>query len=759
MEQMEREQLTGSVSGVIFQNRENGYTVFRLRTEEEDVTAVGILPAVSPGERLILEGAWTNHPSFGRQFKVERAQRQMPTELESVYHYLASGVIKGIGPKMAEKLVDIFGEETFEVLESQPERLAQVKGISKRRAVAIQGEFLQKAGMRVLMEFLTNSDLPLELGLQLWKEYGQDAVELLREDPYLLIAPEYGVAFTKVDRLAQTMGIEYDDQQRIEAGILYTLTHNQDLGHVFLPRGKLLGAARYLLSAGEGIVDGRLLSEGLESLEFQGKVVCESIAGQDAVYRYDLYEDESYIAWRISGMCHRELLAPKGINRLVEQVEQEQGIAYAPQQREAVALAGKVQIMLLTGGPGTGKTTSLRGILGLFEALGLETALAAPTGRAAKRLSELCDMEATTIHRLLGAGYDQELGQPAFSKDEEDPLDAQAIIVDEVSMVDVPLMAALLRAMKNECRLVLVGDPDQLPSVGPGRVFDHLIRSSVVPTICLTEIFRQARESAIIRSAHAVNQGIFPQVDNRNKDFFFLRRLQGNRAAETIVDLCQNRLPKNMGIPSDQIQVLSPTRKHITGTGQLNAMLQAALNPPSKEKRERKYGSIVFREGDRVIQVKNNYDILWREEDRVRGGMGIFNGDIGVITSIRPDAGMLTVNFEGRLVEYTWEMLAELELAFAMTVHKAQGSEYRAVILAASSGAPMLLTRGVLYTAITRAKELFIIVGDEHVIATMVDNDRQDQRYSGLRARLAEGQQGNPVRSTPMEELCQEEDH
>lgn len=742
----QREQLTGSVSGVIFQNKENGYTVFRLRTEEEEVTAVGILPAVSPGERLILEGRWMNHPSFGRQFKMESAQRQMPTELESVYHYLASGVIRGIGPKMAERLVDAFGSETFSVLESQPERLAEIRGISRKRAIEIQGEFLQKAGMRVLMEFLTSSGLPLELGLQLWREYGPDAVDLLQADPYILTEPQYGVPFAKADRLASTMGIQYDDSQRIEAGLLYTLTHNQDLGHVFLPLRKLLAAASRLLSAGETPIPSALLAEGLEGLEFQGKVKCQSIAGQDAVYRYDLYEAERYIAWRIKEMCHRELLPPEGIGDLVAQVEREQGIAYAPQQREAVELAGKVQIMLLTGGPGTGKTTSLRGILGLFEALGLETALAAPTGRAAKRLSELCGTEAATIHRLLGAGYDRDQGQLAFSKDEEDPLDVQAIIVDEASMVDVPLMAALLRAMKNECRLVLVGDPDQLPSVGPGRVFDHLIRSDVIPTVYLTEIFRQAQESAIIRNAHAVNRGILPQLDNKSRDFFFLRRLQGDRAAETIVDLCLNRLPKNMGIPSDQIQVLSPTRKHITGTKQLNAMLQAALNPPAPDKRERKYGSTIFREGDRVMQVKNNYDILWREENGLRGGMGVFNGDIGVITEIQPDQGMLTVNFEGRLVEYTWEMLAELEPAFAMTVHKAQGSEYRAVILAASSGAPMLLTRGVLYTAITRAKELFIIVGDPRVVATMVENDRQDQRYSGLRARLLgeDGEEENP---------------
>ena len=732
------EQVSGDVGTVIFQNRESGYTVFRLRTEEEELTAVGILPQVSPGERLTLEGRWTDHPSFGRQFKLERAQRELPTEHEAVYRYLASRVIRGIGPKMAKRLVDTFGEETFSVLESQPDRLAQVRGISRKKALEIQRDFLQKAGMRTLMEFLTSAGLPVELGLKLWREYGRDAADLLRAEPYILTEPDYGVPFQTADRLAAGLGVRPHDSQRIEAGVLYTLTHNQDLGHVFLPRGKLLGAASLLLSAYGGPVPGNLLTGALEALERRGRVKCQSIAGEEAVYRYELYDDESTIALRVREMCRREPLPPEDIDRLVRRVEREQGITYAPLQREAVALAGRTQIMLLTGGPGTGKTTSLRGILGLFEAMGLETALAAPTGRAAKRLGELCGAEAATIHRLLGAGYDPEQGKLAFSKDEEDPLDADAVIVDEVSMVDVPLMAALLRAMRNECRLVLVGDPDQLPSVGPGRVFAHLIRSGVVPTVRLTEIFRQAEASAIIRGAHMVNGGRLPPLDNRNKEFFFLRRPRGELTARTIVDLCKNRLPDNMGIPPEQIQVLSPTRKHMTGTAQLNRMLQAALNPPSPDKRERKYGSVVFREGDRVMQVRNNYDVLWTEAEGLRGGMGVFNGDIGVIREIRPEQGMLTVDFDGKVVEYTWEMLAELEPAFAMTVHKSQGSEYRAVILAASSGAPMLLTRGVLYTAITRARELLVIVGDAQVVSAMVRNDRQDQRYSGLRARLAE---------------------
>ena len=425
------------------------------------------------------------------------------------------------------------------------------------------------------------------------------------------------------------------------------------------------------------------------------------------------------------------------MDKLIARIQRDQGIRYAPQQREAVELAACRQVMLLTGGPGTGKTTSLRGVLALFETLGLETALAAPTGRAAKRLGELCGTEASTIHRLLETGFDPHSGRLVFSHGEDDPLKADAVIVDETSMVDVPLMAALLAALRNDCRLVLVGDPDQLPSVGPGNLFGDLIRSGTVPTVRLTQIFRQAAQSAIVRNAHLVNAGELPDLRKNDNDFFFLSRRDPQSAAETIVDLCRRRLPERMGIPADQIQVLSPTRRRGTGTSALNQALQAALNPPSEEKGERRFGDTLFREGDRVMQVKNNYDILWREDGGAASGMGVFNGDIGRIQSIDPRGECITVDFEGRIVEYSPDMLGELEPAYAVTVHKAQGSEYRAVILAALDGAPMLLTRGVLYTAITRARSLFIVVGEESVVARMVANNRQTRRYSGLRARLA----------------------
>ncbi|MCD8084775.1 MAG: ATP-dependent RecD-like DNA helicase [Clostridiales bacterium] len=737
MANTELEQLEGTVSAVIFQNQENGYSVLRLKPGHgEPVTVVGVLPGVCTGMRLLLEGSWQSHPSYGRQFRAERGEQQLPTETDAILAYLSAGVIKGIGPKLAKTLTSAFGTHTFEVLESQPEKLAEIKGVSMKKARAIQSEFLQKAGMRSLLEFLSQHSLPAGLALPLWHDYGPRAIEMVQGDPYLLVDPEWGVRFADADRLAAQLGIRADDPQRVEAGILYTLTHNLDVGHVFLPRDKLLPVAARLLRSSEGTPSLETLEEALEALQLRGEIVIDEIAGLTAVYRADLYEDECYIALRLREMLGRELLPPANIEELIDQVEQRQHLTYAPQQREAVRLAARSQIMLLTGGPGTGKTTSLRGILGLFEATGVKTDLAAPTGRAAKRLSDLCGVEATTIHRLLGAGYDPASGQLAFSKDEDEPLEADAVIVDEMSMVDIPLMTSLLKALKGGCRLVLVGDPDQLPSVGPGQLFDHLIRSGKIPLVRLTEIFRQAQESAIVMNAHAVDQGQCPDLHNRGKDFFFLRRPDPEQAVETIVDLCVRRLPQNMGIPADQIQVLSPTRKYIAGTGNLNTALQAALNPPAPDKREKQYGGFTFREGDRVMQIRNNYDIMWREHRGSRGGMGIFNGDIGVIESIDSRTELMTINFEGRVAEYTSDMLSELEPAYAMTVHKAQGSEYRAVILAAVNGAPKLLTRGVLYTAITRAKDLLIIVGEEGVIAKMVANDRQTRRYSGLRARL-----------------------
>ena len=732
MSDQELEKIEGAVSAVIFQNEENGYTILKLDVHGEEVTVVGPMAGVAPGEYLSIRGRWTRHPTYGPQMKAEVVDRRLPQSMKEIFHYLSSGAIKGVGKTTARLIIEAFGEEALTVIEEDPEQLTKIKGITKKRARQIGEVFRQQMGTRRLMEFLTEHQLPLELAALLRRAYGDVALEVVKANPYLLVNEEFEVEFSQADALALSLGVGQSDPLRLEAGLLFELAHNNySNGHTFLPRRKLVEATSTLLE-----VSGELLEDCLEALVRRGEADCERVAGQEAVYLPALREAEAYIAQRIMEMGRAELLPPEGLDGLVRRIEQEQRIAYAPQQREAVELAANRQVMLLTGGPGTGKTTCLRGVLALFERMGLDTALAAPTGRAAKRLGELCNTEASTIHRLLETGFDPHTGKLVFTRNSYDPLKADAVIVDETSMVDVPLMAALLDALGDDCRLVLVGDPDQLPSVGPGALFADLIRSGAVPTVRLTEIFRQAAQSAIIRNAHLINHGQVPDLRRNEGDFFCLARRDPEAVLDTVVDLCRRRLPERMGIPADQIQVLSPTRRRGTGTKALNQVLQAALNPPLEGKGERRFGDWVFRAGDRVMQVRNNYDILWREEGGTDSGMGMFNGDIGVIRSIEKE--VITVDFDGKVVEYAPDMLGELEPAFAVTVHKAQGSEYRAVILAALEGAPFLMTRGVLYTAVTRARELFIVVGDPAAVAGMVNNNRQTRRYSGLRARLAE---------------------
>ncbi len=729
-------QITGTVSAVIYQNEENGYTVIRLDIDDSsEVTAVGCMPGVTPGESIEAEGRWIRHTTYGEQFKVETIHRCVPVGERAVFEYLASRAIKGIGARTAKLIVDEFGANALKVIEETPEKLTRIKGFSEKRAFAVREAYLERVGMRILLDFLGDNSLPLTLAMPLYRRFGNSAPDVVRENPYFLIEGDIGLDFSSADELAIRMGMSGDDPQRLEAGLLFELRHNLNNGHAFLPRHKLIPATSQLLNT-----DTDCLERALDELLDQGEIIQEEIAGQVACYLADIYAAECYVAFRLCEMCETEFIPQLDIDQLIDKIQVEQGIEYAPQQIEAVRLAASCQVILLTGGPGTGKTTTLRGVLSLFENLGLRTSLAAPTGRAAKRLGELCGAEGTTIHRLLETQFDPVSGQLVFAHNQDNPLRCDAVIVDETSMVDITLAQALLCALRGDCRLVLVGDPDQLPSIGPGNVLSDLLRSGMIPSVRLTEIFRQAAESAIICTAHAVNKGECPQLKNQpTNDFFFLRRDDSTRTAETIVDLVSRRLPQNMGIPSDQIQVLSPTRKHITGTVNLNQMLQRALNPPEAEKGERRFGDVIFRTGDRVMQIKNNYDIMWHEENGASAGLGIYNGDIGRITEVDTAEGTINVNFDGKLVEYTPDMLSELELAYAVTVHKSQGSEYRAVIFSALDGAPQLMTRGVLYTAVTRARELFVLVGDNKVVEAMTLNNRQQRRYSGLRARLANG--------------------
>ena len=667
---MEEEQLNcieGTVEAVIYQNEENGYTVLRLDAGDQGgITVVGCIPGAAPGESITVRGSWMRHASYGEQFKAETVDRRMPAGERAIFDYLASGAVRGIGAATARKIVEEFGGDALTVLEEHPERLTKIHGITRKRALAMGENFRLQLGMRRLLEFLGDHQLPLQLAMPLYRRYGDRTLEVLRANPYLLVDEELGVRFDQADALALDQGMEGDDPQRLEAGLLFELSHNLNNGHTFLPRRKLLSATAQLL----GLEDLEALGDGLEALLERGEVIQEETAGEEAVYLFDLYEAECYVAERLAGMSRAELLPPEDLDSVLDRIQRDQGITYAPQQRSAVELAARSQVMLLTGGPGTGKTTSLRGVLALFEQLGLETALAAPTGRAAKRLGELCGMEAATIHRLLETQYDPRSGRLVFARDEDDPLRADAVIVDETSMVDILLMRGLLSALRPECRLILVGDPDQLPSVGPGNLFSDLIRSGVVPMVRLTEIFRQAAESAIVRNAHGVNRGELPDLRDNKHDFFFLRRKDPARAAETIVELVQTRLPNNMGIPPEQIQVLSPTRKRVAGTASLNRAIQEAVNPPSPDRPERRFGEYVFRQGDRVMQVRNNYDVVWK--DGAESGMGIFNGDIGTILRVDNREQIVTVDFEGREVEYTPDMLVELEPAYDPLTGKGQ---------------------------------------------------------------------------------------
>ena len=728
---VEQTEINGIISSVIYLNDENGYAVVRMETDSgEMVTAVGCLPYIAPGEMISAEGSWVTHAQHGRQFKIEQSNRLLPTSADGIYEYLAGSTVKGIGPATAALIVDRFKEKSLDILEMHPEKLAEIKGISLTKAKDLSASFKKQAGVRRLTEFLCAYGIKPLVALKLYRAYGSAALETVHENPYIISASHIGASFAEADNLALELGIEGDSINRISAAVLFELQHNSGNGHCFIPRDKLIAATSQLIS-----VPADLVSDAIDSLSENGGLVCDKVANLNVCYLTELYEAETYTAERLKSMVGLKTKSSANIERLITKLESLYDISYAPLQKQSIELALNNRILVITGGPGTGKTTILKGILSLYDELELETLLAAPTGRAAKRMSELTGREASTIHRLLGAKMAEDGETVVFSKHEGDPLNCDALVLDECSMVDITLMSSLLKALKPGCRLVLVGDADQLPSVGPGNVFSDIIRSQTVPTVRLTEIFRQKGDSRIVRNAHMINRGEHPDFEANTGDFFRLRRLNGGTAVETIVELCARRLPENMKIPSASIQVLSPTRKGETGTVNLNKRLQAALNPPSESKKEKLFGEAVFRVGDRVIQTKNNYDTIWKTKGGVSGA-GVYNGDIGTIAQIDPITETLTVDFEDKLATYSFEMLNELEHAWALTVHKSQGNEYRAVVLALSGDVQMLLTRGVLYTAVTRAKELLIMVGDDNIAHRMIDNNKQSRRYSALRLRL-----------------------
>ena len=725
--------LTGSIEHVIYANEDNGFAICDLGTESGDlITITGTLPYVGEGDSVTVYGKWVHNPKYGRQFRVETCERQMPADANSMLRYLASGAIKGIGPKIAQRIVDEFGDETFDVIEHHPEWLANVSGISRKSAKSIGADFAEKAGIRSAMMFFRDF-FGAAATVRIYKRYGGNAVELAKKNPYRLCEEIEGIGFERADRMARDLGLATDSEDRICSGICYLLSSNaQANGHVCLPRDKTVQGAAKLLG-----VDETAVNDALELLLAREKVHAERLGGIELLYDKKQYENEKYIATKLlllDRVC--PAMETANIGAFIDREQAETGVRYADLQRRAISDALENGVMLLTGGPGTGKTTVVRALLHIFSSMGLKIALTAPTGRAAKRLSESTSCEARTIHRLLEYGGEESGGRGRFMRDESNLLEENVLIVDEASMVDSLLMGALLRAVKPGSRLVLIGDADQLPSVGAGNVLRDLIDSGRFATVRLTEIFRQAQKSLIVTNAHAINRGELPRLDVKDNDFFFMPRSEDASITATVAQLCGIRLPRTYGaMATTGTQVIVPSRKGEAGTEHLNVVLQATLNPPSPEKREHRFREITYREGDRVMQVRNNYDMEW-ERDNGMTGAGIFNGDVGVIESIDPTDGNMRIRFEDRTVTYEFSLLEDLEPAYAVTVHKSQGCEYPIVILPLGNVPPMLRSRNLLYTAVTRAQCIVIVVGREDVLADMVRNNRQTMRYTGLSERL-----------------------
>lgn len=727
----ELEKLTGVVERIVYQNTENGYAVIEVETGEgEFETIFGTLPYIAEGELIAAYGAYVNSPKYGRQFKVEQYEKQLPQSEDMMIKYLSSGAVKGIGPAMAKKIVNRFGAETFDVMENNPGWLADISGISSSRAEKIGEQFREQHGLRNVMLFCSDFFSPT-VSVKAFKRWGTSAVDVIRSDPYVLCEDSFGVSFEKADNAARAMGYRPDSGVRLFAGIKYVLNYsaNQN-GHTYLPEDKLLKATSALL-----VADGEKVKDALDSLVASGVCVREKIDGRSCVFLKRYSDAEQYIRDKLRLLdSSRIVIDPKNLERSIDLCELEENIKYAPMQRRAIERAVNSGVMVLTGGPGTGKTTVIRAVTRIFSRLGMKYALAAPTGRAAKRMSEATSEEAKTIHRLLEVAFG-EGDRQQFMRCRTNQLDENVIIIDEASMIDVLLMSALLEAIKPGAKLVLIGDADQLPSVGAGNVLADIIASDTVNTVHLSEIFRQAGESLIVTNAHAINEGRYPDLQTKNNDFFFLPRQSDEEIAETITRLCTVRLPKTYGPEIlESLQVITPTRLSCCGVEALNVRLQQALNPPSPSKREKHVRSVVFREGDKVMQIKNNYDILW-VKNGVEGA-GVFNGDTGRIIKVDNTGGFLVIDFDDRITEYDYTLLDELEHAYAITVHKSQGSEYKTVIIPAFRFSRRLLTRNLLYTAVTRAQQMVIIVGDSAAVNDMVDNNRHAMRYTSLRERL-----------------------
>ncbi len=722
----------GTVENVVFRNMANDYAVIELidHKTHELITAVGVIPYASEGEEISLWGTWTQHPDFGKQLQVEHFEKQLPTETSDILRYLSSRTVKGIGPSTALKIVKRFGKETFQVIEKHPEWLTDIPGITPRKAASIHTSFQEQAELRNLM-MLCGGKLGSATVTRVFRLWGGNAAGFLRRDPYRLCRDINGIGFEKADEIAKLFGVAADAEVRISAALDYVLTREAlNAGHACLPKEYLITTTSDILS-----LDAAMVAARLEDDIRRG--VLHMRVRDDVKYIFSRVNEasEADVASKLNEIRYNAVSFPQGdLFRLIERMESEWNIRYAGMQREAIGSALTNGVMILTGGPGTGKTTVIRALIRIFDILGLKTALAAPTGRAAKRMSEATVHEAKTIHRLLETERNEN-DETSFRRNEENPLDEMAIIVDECSMIDLPLMAALVRAMRRGSRLILVGDADQLPSVGCGNVLCDIISSGVFPVICLNEIFRQAQESLIVTNAHRINAGEMPVLDATDKDFFFLARATDADISSTLRELIVTRLPRAYGKEiSSKLQLITPTRRGEAGTEMQNKLLQAALNPPASSKNEIKAHGVTFREGDRIMQVKNQYDIPWTRGDY--RSMGIFNGDMGIIREIDKENERITISFDDRIAEYDISMMEDVEHAYAITVHKSQGSEYPVVIMPLTWTNPALQTRNLLYTALTRAREMVILVGRRDVLARMVSNSRETNRYTMLKERI-----------------------
>lgn len=723
---IEEEKITGIVDEVTFRNEVNGFTVLDLEMENELLTVVGVLPGVNAGETVTLTGTYTTHPSFGRQFKATAFSRCMPETADQIYKYLSSGVIKGIGPKRAISIVERFGEDTLQVLDKEPEKLASIKGISEEAAEQIGNEFQKQYAMRTVMLGLEKYDFTPSECIRIFKKLGIAAVEKVEENPYMLCSLGIGISFERAEAIEQKLPKKPLPDYRIREGILHVCRYNStNRGHTCIPREKLLKPCADLLEITQDEVD-----ITIDTLVNIGHLKKAEIDKHEFIFLPSAYLAEKQIAERINIITN---FPPPGAPQLadwIDNIERQNNIVYEEQQRLAIATAAKKGLLVLTGGPGTGKTTAIKGIINIFEKQRLNIALAAPTGRAAKRMSEVTGMEAKTIHRLLEVEWDED-DRPVFRRNIRNPLDCDALILDELSMIDIHLFANLLDALPLGCRLILVGDSDQLPPVGAGNVLQDLIKSEKLPVVCLTQVFRQAMESKIITTAHRIVNGEVPDLTNDGKDYFHLERPSSTSTAQTVVELCSERLPKAYGWdPLADIQVICPSKKGEAGTQNLNKLLQEALNPPHPDKKELIIAGRLFREGDKVMQVRNNYSIEWTSGKEK--GTGIFNGDIGIIEQIDTKTGVTVVNFDGKSALIAGEFLSEVEHAYAVTVHKSQGSEFKAVIIPLINIVPNLAYRNLLYTAVTRARDLLITTGSAQTVSSMTLNDKKAKRYSAL---------------------------